>query len=32
MRADIFRRLGGINAFQPRFTALLQTDVSYDDV
>jgi hypothetical protein len=29
MRADIFRRLGGMNTHQPRFTALLQTDGSF---
>ena len=29
MRADIFRRLGGMNMHQPRFTALLQTDGSF---
>ena len=29
MRADIFRRLGGMNMYQPRFCALLQTDGSF---
>lgn len=29
MRADIFRRLGGMNTHPPRFTALLQTDGSF---
>jgi len=32
MRADIFRRLGGINTYQPRFCALLQTDGSYHHI
>jgi len=30
MRADIFKRLGGMNTHQPRFTALLQTDGSFN--